>query len=96
MDTARSQVPKAGFPPVRLTPSRWCARVPACGCTWYTLKVVCEGARLRVYVDGTLYLDYTDPEPYMQGMVGIRTHNCPAVFEGLNAEPLSCGMEEIL
>ena len=62
----------------------------------YTLKVVCEGARLRVYVDGTLYLDYTDPEPYMQGMVGVRTHNCPAVFEGLNAEPLSCGKEEIL
>ena len=57
--------------------------------TTYQLKAVCEGARIRVYVNGTLYLDYTDPEPYMQGMVGVRTHNCPAVFEGLSVEPVA-------
>ncbi len=55
----------------------------------YTLKVVCEGARLRVYVDGTLYLDYTDPEPFTRGLVGVRAHNCPAVFEGLSVEPVA-------
>lgn len=53
----------------------------------YDLKVVCDGPRIRVYVNGTLYLDYTDPEPYMQGMVGVRAHNCPAVFEGLKISP---------
>lgn len=53
----------------------------------YDLKVVCEGPRIQVYVNGTLYLDYTDPEPYMQGMVGARAHNCPAVFEGLKISP---------
>ncbi len=52
----------------------------------YVLKVVCEGARIQVYVDGTLYLDYTDPEPYMQGMVGVRTHNCPAEFSHLTVK----------
>lgn len=51
--------------------------------TAYRLKVVCEGARIRVYVDGALYLDYTDPEPYMQGMVGIRAHNCAVGFDDL-------------
>jgi hypothetical protein len=49
--------------------------------------VVCEGARILVYVNGTLYLDYTDPEPFMQGMAGVRAHNCPAVFEGLKISP---------
>lgn len=49
----------------------------------YRLKVICEGARILVYVDGVLYLDYTDPFPYMQGMVGVRVHNCPAVFHDL-------------
>ena len=49
----------------------------------YRLKVVCEGAQIRVYVDGTLYLDYTDPEPYMQGLVGVRAHNCSVAFDDL-------------
>ena len=49
----------------------------------YSLKVVCEGAQIRVYVDGTLYLDYTDPEPYMQGLVGVRAHNCSVAFDDL-------------
>ena len=47
----------------------------------YHLKAVCEGNRILVYVDGELYLDYTDPRPYMQGMVGVRTHNCPVIFD---------------
>jgi hypothetical protein len=55
----------------------------------YTLKVICTGARIQVYVDGTLYLDYTDPDPYMQGMVGIRTHNCFAAFDNLLISPIS-------
>ena len=47
----------------------------------YRLKVECEGARIRVYVDGVLYLDYTDPEPYVQGMAGVRAHNCSVIFD---------------
>ena len=47
----------------------------------YRLKVVCEGASIRVYVDGALYLDYTDPEPYMQGMAGLRAHGCSVRFD---------------
>ncbi len=55
----------------------------------YTLKVICEGARIQVFVDGELYLDYTDPEPYMQGMVGVRTYNCAVVFEDLTVKEIS-------
>ena len=53
----------------------------------YTLKVICEGATLQVFVDGQLCLQYTDPEPYMQGMVGVRTHSCAASFDNLTVTP---------
>lgn len=55
----------------------------------YRLKVICEGARIRVFVDGKLYLDYTDPLPFLQGMVGVRTHDCSASFDGLTVKPIS-------
>ena len=49
----------------------------------YQLKVVCRGARLQVYVDGELYLDYIDADPFMQGMVGIRSCGCAVGFDDL-------------
>lgn len=56
--------------------------------TTYRLKVVCEGANIKVYVDGTLYLDYTDSDPFLQGMVGMRTHRCAAVFDNFAVTPI--------
>lgn len=61
----------------------------------YRLKAVCEGARIRVYVDGVLYLDFTDPEPYMQGMVGVRTHNCTAKFDDLTVQPIIPSVQDL-
>lgn len=49
----------------------------------YHLKAVCKGANIKVYVDDILYIDYTDPNPFLQGMVGVRTHNCPVRFDEL-------------
>lgn len=49
--------------------------------TTYQLKVVCQGANIKVYVDGKLYIDYTDSDPFMQGMVGVRTYQCSATFD---------------
>lgn len=51
----------------------------------YQLKVICQGARLRVYVDGELYVDYTDDMPFMQGMVGVRCYRSSAAFDDLRA-----------
>ncbi len=45
--------------------------------------MVCLGANLHVYVDGQLYIDYTDPDPFMQGMVGVRTYQCVEAFDDL-------------
>ncbi len=54
----------------------------------YLLRAECVGATLRVYVDGELYLTYTDPDPYMQGMIGVRVHECAAAFDELCIEPV--------
>ena len=55
--------------------------------TSYVLKVVCRGAEIVVYLDGELMLTYTDPEPFMQGMVGMRSQFCSAEFSGLSVRP---------
>lgn len=49
----------------------------------YHITVICEGAAIRVYVDGTLCIDYTDSDPFLQGMVGLRTYSCGASFDNL-------------
>ncbi len=54
----------------------------------YTLKVECQGAVIRVYVDGTLQLEYTDADPFMQGMIGVRTYRCAAAFDDLRIDPI--------
>ena len=56
--------------------------------TTYTLKVVCQGANIQVYVDNQLYIDYTDADAFTQGMVGVRTHKCAASFDNLTVAPI--------
>ena len=53
----------------------------------YRLTVICEGATIRVYVDGALSLEYTDSDPFLQGMVGLRTRVCGATFDNLVVRP---------
>ena len=52
-------------------------------CKTYTLKIVCEGANIKVYVDDQLYIDYTDTAPYLQGRIGVRTYQCQTSFDNL-------------
>lgn len=54
----------------------------------YALRVECVGATIRVLVDGEAVIEYTDPDPFMQGMVGLRTYQCAAKFAELKIEPL--------
>ena len=54
----------------------------------YLLSAECVGKTVRVYVDGALVLEYTDPDPYMQGMIGVRTYCCAATFDDLSIAPI--------
>ena len=43
--------------------------------TWHTLAVEVRGANIKVWYDGELSLDYTDPkEPFLFGTVGLKTY----------------------
>ncbi len=62
----------------------------------YRIRVDCLGANIKVYVDGTLYIDYTDPEPFLNGRVGMRTHYSAVRFDNLTVTPLSVGLTNTL
>ena len=41
---------------------------------WYTVKIVCVGNNIRVYVDDILKIDYTDNDnPHLYGHIGFET-----------------------
>ena len=52
------------------------------------LRVECEGATIRVFVGSELLIEYTDPQPFMQGMIGVRTCVCAAQFDELRVQPM--------
>ena len=43
----------------------------------YRLRVDAVGANIKVYLDGELVIDYTDPDPWISGSVGYRAHQSP-------------------
>lgn len=51
----------------------------ACG-TWYNVKVVCNRENLKVYVDGVLRIEYTDPDYLPQGSIALETLDDSQVF----------------
>jgi hypothetical protein len=44
---------------------------------WNTMEILCIGDRVRVAVNGTLCIDFTDPEPkrLMAGPIGLQLHS---------------------
>jgi len=55
----------------------------------YHLKVVCEGANIKVYVDDQLYIDYTDANPFIQGMAGVRAYKSITDFDSFKITALN-------
>ena len=55
----------------------------------YHIKVECEGATLRVFVNNELVLEFTDPEPIIQGMPGIRVSRGNVAFDNLTVKKLN-------
>lgn len=51
--------------------------------TQYTMKVEVAGANIKVYIGdmNTPKIDFTDPNPFISGKVGLRGHNCTAEFD---------------
>lgn len=45
--------------------------------TWYHIRALIEGDRIRVYLEDMQdpIIDYTDPDPLINGMAGLRSYN---------------------
>ena len=56
--------------------------------TPHVLRVECLGATVKVFVDGQLCVEYTDREPFLQGMVGARAFSCGLDVRKITVEPL--------
>jgi xylan 1,4-beta-xylosidase len=54
--------------------------------TWYHLRVVAEGDRIRVYVEDMTQpiIDFTDPVPLINGMAGLRSYNTGVRFDNFH------------
>jgi hypothetical protein len=50
----------------------------------YTLKVEVTGANIKAYVNDVLKIDYTDPNPFICGKVGLRVHNVQVSFDNFS------------
>jgi uncharacterized repeat protein (TIGR01451 family) len=57
---------------------------------WYTLAVEVRGANIKVFLDGELVLDWTDPLlPFTSGTVGFKVHETrTATFDDVIVTPL--------
>lgn len=59
------------------------------GDTSLDFNLVAEGPRLRVWLNGSLAIDYTDPDPLLDGRVRIRTQDGTVRLSDLSLAPLT-------
>ena len=61
--------------------------------TSYKMKVEVEGANIKVYVDDmeTPKIDFTDPNPFISGKVGLRSHNAYVKFDNFSVTTTNKG-----
>ena len=57
---------------------------------WHTVEVEVVGANIKVWLDGVLYIDYTDSkEPFLTGTIGLKTFKADTVsFDDILVTPL--------
>ncbi|MBE0654808.1 MAG: T9SS type A sorting domain-containing protein, partial [Bacteroidales bacterium] len=54
--------------------------------TWYHIRAVVAGNRIRIYVDDMTQpvIDYTDPFPFINGMAGLRSFNTGVNYDNFH------------
>ncbi len=55
----------------------------------YSFRIVARGSEIKVWVDGRLVIEYNDPDPYLWGGVGLRTHNCTLKADDLHVRDIT-------
>ncbi|TNF28069.1 MAG: T9SS type A sorting domain-containing protein, partial [Bacteroidetes bacterium] len=66
--------------------------------TWYDVKVICNhlNGSIRVYVDGEMVSEWTDPAPLLTGnSISLRTGNCTAEYDDVRVYQSRIGAQYI-
>lgn len=68
--------------------------VPASSDEWHTFRVICEGPRIQVELDGAPILDYTDPNAVRSsGFIGLQKNAGRIAFRNVLLRPI--GLEPL-
>jgi len=62
-------------------------RITTDGTTSVNVTVVCTGPNIKVYLDELLVIDYTDPDPFLTGAVGVRLSSGVGAFDNIKVIP---------
>ena len=54
--------------------------------TWYTVKVICRGDQIKVYVDGELVTEYSDADPLKNGGIKLETLDAEVYYDDILVE----------
>ena len=54
----------------------------------YQVRIEAQGGRIRVSLDGTPVVDYTDPSPLLSGSVGLYEEDAKVTFANVSVTPL--------
>ena len=56
--------------------------------TTYHIEIICKGATITLIVDGNTVFEYTDSEPFLNGMAGFRASDREAKIDNMVISPL--------
>ncbi|MFN9717796.1 MAG: DUF1080 domain-containing protein [Planctomycetota bacterium] len=64
--------------------------VPACEEAWHEFRVICEGPKIRVWLDGNQIVDFTDTSDHIRdsGFFGLQKNKGKAAYKDICIRPL--------
>ncbi|MBI4362498.1 MAG: hypothetical protein HY558_04920, partial [Euryarchaeota archaeon] len=57
---------------------------------FHTFNISTNGPQIRVWVDGRLELNYTDPAPFLNGSIGVASRGTSVFFDDINIRGATC------
>jgi hypothetical protein len=56
---------------------------------WYDYRIEVSGPTIRVFVDGQLLIDFTDPDPILSGRVGLYCEDAQVLYQHPSVTPIA-------
>ncbi len=56
---------------------------------WHQFRILADGDRIKVWIDGEKSVDYTDPKPLGRGFIGLQFNSGAVAFRKIRIKPLN-------